>query len=168
MTIHPIGGASVALYITPAELKARGVRPEELSGPQAEALARQACAAAGLSLPRELEIEAFPGQSGLLLFARARRSPRIWYSFQELEPLLSAALALREAPEGCALYWCGGRWWLCLEDGEGASAALLAEFGRRERERPHLAAHLAEFGRTIFPTRALGELRRYAPARESQ
>ena len=43
MTIHPIQGAGVALYITPAELETRGLTVRELSAVQAGALARQAC-----------------------------------------------------------------------------------------------------------------------------
>ena len=48
MTIHPIQGAGVALYITPAELETRGLTARELSAVQAGALARQVCAAVGL------------------------------------------------------------------------------------------------------------------------
>ena len=166
MTIHPIQGAGVALYITPAELETRGLTVRELSAVQAGALARQACAAVGLLPEGELEIEAFPDRSGVLLFVRFRPPERMWFSFETLEPLFAAAQAGEEPPERCALYWCAQRWWLSLEGEAESWAARLSEFGRRERERPHLAAHLAEFGQTVFPCRALHELGRYAPARE--
>ena len=49
MTIQPIGSASVALYITPADLEARGLTPSELTLEEALELTRSAFRQAGIA-----------------------------------------------------------------------------------------------------------------------
>ena len=50
MTIQPIGSASVALYITPADLKEHGLTPAGLTLEQALELTRSAFRQAGMDL----------------------------------------------------------------------------------------------------------------------
>ena len=64
MTIQPIGSASVALYITPADLEARGLTPSELTLEEALELTRSAFRQAGLALEGTVEIEAYPERRG--------------------------------------------------------------------------------------------------------
>ena len=60
MTIQPIGNASVALYITPADLKEHGLTPAGLTLERALELTRDAFHEAGITLDGSIEIEAYP------------------------------------------------------------------------------------------------------------
>lgn len=158
MTIQPIGSGSAALYITPADLKERGLTPAGLTLEQALELTRAAFRQAGLTLEGGVEIEAYPGSCGVLVFARVRTPERVWFSFGCLEDLTAAARALsRPLPDGALLWW-AERWWLSLPAGAEQAAARLSEFGRCESHRPHLEASLAEHGQIIFPADALDGL----------
>ena len=72
MTIQPIGSASVALYITPADLKEHGLTPAGLTLEQALELTRTAFRQAGMDLEGSIEIEAYPESCGVLVFAHVR------------------------------------------------------------------------------------------------
>ena len=60
MTIQPIGAASVALYLTPDDLREHGLTPEDLTEELALRLTREAFSQAGISVEGTLEIEAYP------------------------------------------------------------------------------------------------------------
>ena len=94
MTIQPIGNASVALYITPADLKEHGLTPAGLTLERALELTRDAFHEAGITLDGSIEIEAYPNACGVLVFARVQAPEHLWFSFDSLDPLLSAARAL--------------------------------------------------------------------------
>lgn len=163
MTIQPIGSASVALYITPADLKEHGLTPAGLTLEQALELTRSAFRQAGMDLEGSIEIEAYPESCGVLVFAHVRTPERSWFSFGHLEDLAAAARALAQPlPDGALLWW-EDRWWLSLPAGAEQAAARLSEFGRSETHRPHLAASLAEYGRMIFASDALTGLLTYFP-----
>ncbi len=158
MTIQPIGSASVALYITPADLEEHGLTPEELTLDRALELTRTAFRQAGISLEGGIEIEAYPESCGVLVFARVTRAERSWLSFDSLELAAAGARCLEQPlPDGALLWW-AGRWWLSLPAGEEGAAARLSEFGRTETHRPHLEAWLAEHGRMVLPSCALSAL----------
>lgn len=156
MTIHPIGSASMALYITPADLEARGLTPAELTLEETLELARTAFQQAGLALEGSVEIEAYPERCGVLVFARVRPRDRAWFSFRRLSELAEAARALGPAlPDDAALLWGEGRWWLSLDGGAEGTAARLAEFGRTE-ESPAP-------GRPVWDRDALRQVLTYYP-----
>lgn len=163
MTIQPIGSASVALYITPADLKEHGLTPAGLTLEQALELTRTAFRQAGMALEGSIEIEAYPESCGVLVFAHVRSPEKCWFSFGSLEELAAAARALSDPRPDAALLWWQDRWWLSLPPGAEQAAARLSEFGRSETHRPHLAASLAEHGRMIFPSHALSGLLTYFP-----
>ena len=94
MTIQPISDASVALYITPADLKEHGLTPTALTLEGTLSLAQDAFRQAGIDLAGPVEIEAYPGACGVLVFARVRPRSRAWFSFGGLESLAAAARAL--------------------------------------------------------------------------
>ena len=163
MTIQPIGSGSAALYITPADLKERGLTPAGLTLEQALELTRAAFRQAGLALEGAIEIEAYPGSCGVLVFARIRAMERVWLSFGCLEELTAGARTLPPPlPDGALLWW-RGRWWLSLPAGADQAAARLSEFGRCESHRPHLEASLVEHGQMIFPADAVNGLLTYFP-----
>ena len=87
MTIQSIGSASVALYITPADLKQYGLTPAELTLERALELTRTAFQEAGITLEGGIEIEAYPENCGVLVFAHVRPAERSWFSFERLEDL---------------------------------------------------------------------------------
>ena len=156
MTIQPISDASVALYITPADLKEHGLTPAALTLEGALSLARDAFREAGIELAGPVEIEAYPERSGVLVFARVRPRAQAWFSFDRLEGLAAAARALDRVPPEAALFWAEGRWWLALDGGGEGAAARLSEFGRAE-EPP------AGRGRPVWERDALEQVLTYYP-----
>ncbi|MDD5938283.1 MAG: hypothetical protein PUC36_04660 [Clostridiales bacterium] len=158
MTIQPIGNASVALYITPADLAEYGYTPAGLTLAQALVLTRAACADAGIVLEGTVEIEAYPECCGVLIFARVRPGGDQWFTFDDLEALLSAALALRPAAPDAALWWWEGRYWLSLPAGAERAAAVCCEFGALASPDPLRRARLEECGSSIFSHNALSAL----------
>lgn len=164
MTIQQISAASAALYITPADLKSRGIGSHhELTLDGALTLASDAFREAGIPLTGSIEIEAFPDSCGVLIFAHIRPPEREWLTFPDFEALLCA---LRTLPVPCregALYWWEGAYWLSLTDRQ--AALQLSEFGRRESMPPQREAILAEHGSLILDRDAPAVLlRHFTPA----
>ncbi len=93
MTIQPIGATSMALYITPNDLKEHGLTPDQLTLERALDLTQTAFRQAGVALEGALEIEAYPDSLGVLVFAHVHPPERVWFSFGELEEVLAAAPA---------------------------------------------------------------------------
>ena len=146
MTIQPISTASVALYLTPADLQERGVCPEQLDLERTLEIAREAFEQAGLPLEGDLEIEAYPEKCGVLVFARLHPPQELVYSFRSWEELLCAVACLAEPlPDGTLSQW-RGRYWLTLPAREQAAGARLSEFGQLETADPYITARLAEYG----------------------
>lgn len=164
MTIQSIGTASVALYITPADLKEHGLTPAGLTLERALELTQDAFRQAGITLDGSIEIEAYPDACGVLVFARVKPPQSLWFSFEGLEPLLAGVQALDEAPEDTALLWWEERWWLSLPGEAQRQANQLCEFGRCETDRPHLDASLSEHGVLVLPRLAVSTLLRHFPA----
>ena len=105
MTIQPIGSASVALYITPADLKEHGLTPAGLTLERALAITQTAFHEAGITLEGSIEIEAYPDACGVLVFAHVRAPERAWFSFDELEPAVAGICPHRGRMRRCS----GGR-----------------------------------------------------------
>lgn len=158
MNIHPIGTASIALFLSPADLEEHGLTPETLSTQRALELTRRACRQAGLALEGDVEIEAYPGGCGILVFAHASPPRRCWFSFDSLPALLSAARALPHPPEEAALFWWEDAWWLSLPGEQVHAVNILSEFGTPCRARPFFDARVEEYGMSVFPSRALHHL----------
>lgn len=163
MTIQPIGTSSVALYITPADLKEHDLTPAQLTLERALALTQTAFDEAGIALDGAIEIEAYPDACGVLVFARIRPPERLWVSFGGLEELLAAAHALPGPCPEASLLWYEGRYWLSLPGGETKLAGYLSEFGRSEQDHPHLDARLSEHGQSILDRDAFSVLLRHFP-----
>jgi negative regulator of genetic competence, sporulation and motility len=164
MTIQPIGTASVALYITPADLREHGLTPAQLTLERALELTQTAFDEAGITLDGAIEIEAYPNACGVLVFARIRVPEHLWLSFGDCEDLIAAAQAMPVACPEAALLWYDGRWWLSLPAGQERLAGLLSEFGRSERPCPYLDACLTEHGHPILERDALAALLQHFPA----
>ena len=154
MTIQPISAASAALYLTPSDLRERGICAGELTAEHALELTREALSQAGLSLDGPLEIETYPDPCGLLVFVRVRPAqPTVW-RFEDCESLLSAAAALGAEESEGALYGWRDRFWLVLPGREGSVSARVSEFGSQETGDPYLLARLEEYGVPLLPSNA--------------
>ena len=155
MTIEPIGAASIALYLTPADLREYGLTPGGLTLEQTLALTREACRRAGIPLEGVMEIEAYPEYCGVLVFAHIRPAGPLWFVFDSLEPLIGAALELHCTPVDAALWWRDGRYWLALPAGAEGAAAVCQEFGAQRQLGKEEAARLEAEGQSVFPHHAL-------------
>ena len=158
MTIQPIGAASVALYFTPDDLSQYGASPAGLTLEQAKRLTREACRRAGLTLDGSVEIEAYPECCGVLVFAHILPAGPLWFAFDDIEPVLSAAVALRHAPVDAALWWWEGKYWLSLPQEAEDAADRCRDFGAQQPHDPARAGKLDEQGRAIFLHNALWAL----------
>lgn len=163
MTIQPIGNASVALYITPADLKEHGLTPAGLTLERALELTRDAFHEAGITLDGSIEIEAYPNACGVLVFARVQAPEHLWFSFDSLDPLLSAARALPVPRPDAQLLWWEGRYWLSLPP-----ARIRLRHSCRNSAARRMAAltwrpALPEHGRPVLSGDALGALLTYFP-----
>lgn len=163
MTIQSIGSASVALYITSADLKPYGLTPAELTLERALELTRSAFREAGIALEGGIEIEAYPENCGVLVFAHVRPAEQSWFSFACLEDLAAAARCMPKPCPEAKLFWWEERWWLSLPEDAAETAAHMSEFGRSERNRPHLDSCLAEHGRRVLENNALERILAYFP-----
>ena len=163
MTIQPIGATSVALYITPADLKKHGLTPAGLTLERALELTHSAFREDGIALDGSIEIEAYPEACGVLVFARVKEPERLWFSFGGLEPLLNGCRTLPGPRPDAALLWWEDRYWLSLPGDARQAANHFSEFGRCESRRPHLEASLAEHGAVILSAGALTTLLEHFP-----
>ncbi len=72
MTFQPIGANRAALFCTDADLSAYGFTAGTLTLDQALRLLRDACRPAGLPLEPVEELELYPDDRGVLIFARRK------------------------------------------------------------------------------------------------
>lgn len=163
MTIQPIGAESVALYLTPSDLREHGLTPEGITQDVALHLTRSAFAQAGIAVEGTVEIEAYPDLCGVLVFARFQAPKRVWFTFENVEALLAAARGLGGLCPDASLLWCGGQYWLSLPATEEQALCRLSEFGAAARTAPFLDARLSEHGKTLIPGGALRLLLDYFP-----
>lgn len=161
MTIEPIGSTSVALYITPADLRQHGMTPESLTLEGALALAKQAFEEAGIATDGAIEIEAYPNVCGVLVFARVQPEEGGWYSFESLEDVLAAIGSLAgHWPDATLTLW-EERYWLRLEGGGTGVQCRLCEFGRPEAPGEYLQARMQEHGSVLIAGDAIAVLQKH-------
>ena len=144
MTVQPIGPTAVLLYLTRAELRERGLRPDFLTHEDTWTLAKEGLSTLGQTADGLRELESYPDEQGLLLFVHtAPADPAVW-RFPDGDALLDAAAALQGLAEQ-PLYWWKDAFWLV-----GEVSAALSEFADRVEDDPLLAARLAEYALPIF------------------
>lgn len=158
MTIHPIGTSSIALYLTPSDLEERGFTGDTFSDEAALTLTRALCQEAGICLEGTLEVDAYPGGDGLLVFAYVRPSRQVWFVFDSMQTLCAAARSLPTLPQAAALFCWKDAWWLSLPGSERCAIHMLSEYGAPLSSTPFREGQLAEYGRPIFDRQALEQL----------
>lgn len=161
MTIQPISAASVALYLTPADLRERGVCADDLNAEYTLELTRDAFRQAGLPLEGSLEIETYPDKCGLLVFVHLSPARQTIWFFEDFESLLAAAAALGTDESDGALYWWNDRCWLVLPGRETDISARLSEFGSQETGDPYILSRLEEYGIPLLTANAPSALRKH-------
>lgn len=160
MTIQPISAASAALYLTPADLRKRGIRAEELTAEYTLDLTREAFQQAGLPLGEPVELELYPDRCGVLIFVHTSPPRGAVWRFEDSEALLFAAANVDLSQSGGALYWWQERYWLALPDPGERERALLSEFGQRVRGDGYIRERLEEYGTRLLSGGALERLTR--------
>ncbi len=158
MTIQQIGGSSVALYITPDDLKTYGLSAGEFSLERALELTETAFDRAGISLSGTLEIEAFPDSCGILVFARIRSPELVFFSFPDFESVIRAAHAAAATEADSSLIRLGDEYILVLSGDQEQAVNILSEFGRQLPRISSYHTFLQEHGENLLPRQALSVL----------
>ncbi len=154
MTVQKISGTSVALYLTPEDLKDHGGDGETLDVSWTTGVIRQYLNRGGVRAEGKLEIEAFPCDSGVLLLASLCPPDPVFLGFSDFESVLCAA---RGRPESAgSLFYAEGQYILTLP--EGPAARALTEFGVRLERPSGYEAWLREHARVILPEGGLARL----------
>ncbi len=155
MTVHNVGSRNVALYIEENEMEAMGLSEQSLSRDRARALAMSAFDRLGLKVDGEMEIEAFTGSGGVMVFAavypRQNLEP-LFFSFPGLEPLLDALRVAPELPSDASVFRLEEDYILFLRLAPCdfmRLALVFSEYARRLFRPAEYALFLAEHGRLI-------------------
>ena len=155
MTIQPISEVSIVLYLTPDDLRKQGLCAAELTAEQTLELTRTAFACSGLESERILELEAYPEESGMLIFVYIAPTQQSVWRFPDSEALLGGVAALNENSDG-TLYWWEDSYLLVLSD----PAVCLSEFGTREKNE-YISERLQEYATPLLECNAPALLRKY-------
>ena len=102
MTIQPIGAASAALYITPADLKEHGLTPAQLTLERALELTQSAFSEAGIALDGE-PLDAYENSIMLSILGECALALESENAMREREAAARAALALLRGAGGPSL-----------------------------------------------------------------
>lgn len=145
MTFYTIGPSASVLYLTAAELRQRGLQPEELTREQILALAREGVSQTGYAAHAPLELESYPDKNGLLLFIHMTPPDRAVWRFFDSDALLDAVTAAAVSPSD-NLYWWNDFFWL-LSDPDRDSR--LSEFADPIDDDPLLYARLMEYAAVL-------------------
>ncbi len=157
MTIQPINDTSMVLFLSPEDLRRRGMCAGELTRAQTGKLAREALGRADLDWAEPLELEVYPDACGVLVFVSVRHPRRtVWY-FTDSEPLLQGVAALDAGQTDGVLYGVAEGYVLVVS----GRAACLAEFGRQEPEDGYICQCLQEQGTVLLSHDAPALLRQY-------
>lgn len=147
MTIYAIGPCASVLYLTAAELRQRGLQPEELTREQILELAREGVSQTGYAPDAPLELESYPDKSGLLLFIHMTPPDRTIWRFFDSDSLLDAVTAAAVSPS-TTLYWWNDFFWLVSAPDYDPR---LPEFADQINDDPLLYARLREHAAALSP-----------------
>lgn len=148
MTFYTIGPSASVLYLTAAELRQRGLQPEELTREQILVLAREGVSRTGYAAHASLELESYPDKNGLLLFIHTAPPDRAVWRFFDSDALLDAVTATAVSPSDNLYWWNDFFWLLSAPDHD----PHLSEFADLISDDPLLYARLREYA-TALPAR---------------
>lgn len=144
MTVEHIGNRRIALYITDDELDSIIPADGQFNLKTAQQLAEKAFSRWGEDVSGSLELEAFAGLGGVLLFARLIDDEVFAYTYESFEEVIQAARLLDGAVPWAELFYYMDRYIILsnmeLSDSfseyaeintlEGMSAAVIREHGK--------------------------------------
>ena len=158
MEIHPICGASFAVYLGEGDLKTLHITPTQMTEKDTEDVLHLALRNLGKKRCRQVQTEFFPGKHELLLFIRINTGRVTFFSFDEFEDVCSAAA-------GCAdllpstLTFLDGRYVLSVCPWDSADLpSCLVEFGEHLHYPPEYELFLIEHAKTLIPNDAIATL----------
>lgn len=165
MTIHNTGQYSVAVFLQPEELEKEGQGIREPDDEWTRKLALSVMDDLGIHSRGKLEIEAFAGHGGLMVFAALRPEDQwetLFFSFDSLESVLTLAAGLNgPLPARSTLTYIGNRYILSISSPAQECTRfgyVAGEFGRRLYRPAAYARHLSEHGVTVSASTALQDL----------
>jgi len=167
MVVHTTGPYSIAVHLPPEEIEKKG--KIEIDDEWARRLALGVMDEFGIGAQGKVEIEAFAGRGGLMIFAALCPESRwetLFFCFDRLEDVLELSERLRpRIPPKSTLTYIDGEYILSLTapPEEIIRLGLLAgEFGRRLFRPGSFARFLAEHGREVIARTALRDLLKVA------
>lgn len=104
MTVERIGDKRIALYISGDELDSLIPDDGQFNLQTAQELAEKAFSHWGEGISGSLELEAFAGSGGVLLFARLIDNEVFAYTYDSFEHILQASRLLHGSPPQAELY----------------------------------------------------------------
>ena len=165
MMIHSTGPYSLVVLLPQRELPLRGQRPELSDDAWTRRLALNAMEKAGIGTDGVVEVEAFCGQGGMMIFASLRSDTRydtLYYQFDSLEDVLQLSGRLRrDPPRKSDLTYINEKYILSLSAPAKEAVRLsyvAGEFGRRLYRPAGFARYLSEHGKTVIAGTAVQKL----------
>lgn len=153
MTVHNTGRYSVALYLQPEELETGSNIDDEW----ARKLALSVLDDMGVPLDGTLEIEAFTGHGGLMVFAALHPESEwetVFISFADLDGAIDySAAVMARPPQRSNLFQMDGQYILAMSappDGLTPIVLMAGEFGRRLLRPAAYLRFLREHGQTVL------------------
>ena len=167
MTVHSTGPYSLIMHLAPGELAPKGRTPLAADDAWTRRVALHAMEANGIGTDGVVEIEAFNGQGGLMIFAALRpehQQETLFYQFDCLEDLLRLSVRFRRnPPRKSTLTYIDGKYVLSLSAQSREAVRLsyaAGEFGRRLYRPAVFARYLSEHGKVLMRETAAQELTR--------
>lgn len=147
MTIQPIGPSSTLLFLSSADLQARGLHPEQLNRGTLLKLARGELSSLSQITDDSVELESYSDKNGLLLFVRFPPPDQTVWRFMSSDALLDALLPGLNLLSGPVYCWKDCFWLIAGADFD----PRLSEFADPVEYDPILCARLAEYAQPMFP-----------------
>jgi hypothetical protein len=165
LTVHKTGRYSVAVYVKPDELAREGQEPNAVDNEWTRRLAAGALDSRGLSAGGRMEIEAFTGRGGLIVFAALYPECQwemLFYALDGIEEAIALAAQLHSlSPPSSSLHYIEGAYVLSLSAPPEQLVRLgyrAGEFARRLHRPVGYVRFLREHGKTVLCGTAVDEL----------
>ena len=158
MEISPAGNGSFYIYIKGEELKSLPAPPGALTVNDAALLVSKAIGAVELS---DYYLELYAGRDSMLLFARAHTDKPVFYTFRNLEELISAAKSCRAGLTSFLVLYVD-TYYLIIYPGAPPSSVpnILSEFGDEQKLSGYFALFLSEHGAVLAGPDAIDTIKR--------
>ena len=151
MRVHNTSGNAMAIFLEKEEVRAVTGGRQDLSQKTAGLIAREVFASCGI-YPEKMELDAFDGAQGTLLFARAKKLRQCIFRFAAPADVALAVRQKQNADDVSSdLYTYRGSFYLVVK-GAGADTITksIRSGGTEQSWKPGFDALLKERGRVLF------------------